>query len=119
MATLKILGINDEVTVCECCGRTNLKKTVALDDGSQVVRYGTECAARALKWSLSQTKRELARVEKEREGAEASRRAAEASRETARWESWLKTTCPAASSTSDAIRSLGGFKAAREAFRMA
>jgi len=42
------LGITDEVTTCECCGKSNLKRTVALDNGGGVVYYGTSCAARAL-----------------------------------------------------------------------
>lgn len=47
----KILGINDEVTTCECCGRTNLKKTVVLGTEHGEVRYGTACAAKALRQS--------------------------------------------------------------------
>ena len=45
---MTILGINDEVTTCECCGRTNLKATVVLTHGEGEVHYGRECAARAL-----------------------------------------------------------------------
>lgn len=48
MTAYRILGINDEVTTCECCGRSGLKKTVVLTNGEQEVRYGTECAARAM-----------------------------------------------------------------------
>jgi hypothetical protein len=48
MTTIKILGISDEVTGCECCGKTNLKKTVALDIDGSVVYYGTDCAGMAL-----------------------------------------------------------------------
>lgn len=51
MTAYRILGSNDEVTTCECCGRSGLKKTVVLTDGEREVRYGTECAARALKVS--------------------------------------------------------------------
>ena len=52
MKTVKILGINDDVTTCECCGRAGLKKTVVLelgDCGSQV-HYGTQCAAKTLRF---------------------------------------------------------------------
>lgn len=46
---MKILGINDEVTTCECCGRTNLKRTVILESETiGIVRYGTDCAAAAV-----------------------------------------------------------------------
>lgn len=43
---MRIMGINDEVTACEKCGRSGLKRTVVLqaDDG-EILHYGTECAA--------------------------------------------------------------------------
>lgn len=44
----RILGKNDEVTTCECCGKTNLKLTVILTNGDGEVRYGRDCAARVL-----------------------------------------------------------------------
>ena len=52
MAFVKLLGINDVVTTCECCGRAGLKKTVVLeigDSGSQV-HFGTQCASKALRF---------------------------------------------------------------------
>lgn len=48
MSNWKILGKNDEVTTCECCGKSNLKLTVVMTDGEREVRYGRDCAARAL-----------------------------------------------------------------------
>lgn len=41
------LGTTDEVDTCDCCGKTNLKCTVAFEkaDGATVY-YGTTCAAR-------------------------------------------------------------------------
>lgn len=45
---MKVLGINDDVTTCECCGKTNLKKTVVLATETGEVHYGVNCAARAL-----------------------------------------------------------------------
>lgn len=44
----KVLGKNDEVTTCECCGKSNLKLTVILTNGEGEVRYGRDCAARVL-----------------------------------------------------------------------
>lgn len=44
------LGTSDDITSCECCGKKNLKRTVALDltgDGA-VVHYGVDCASKAL-----------------------------------------------------------------------
>lgn len=50
----RLLGISDDVTVCECCGKADLKCTMALasDDGA-LVRFGRDCGARALGWSVS------------------------------------------------------------------
>jgi len=47
---MKLLGINDDVTTCECCGKANLKCTVVLssDDGMGQMHYGRDCAAKAL-----------------------------------------------------------------------
>jgi hypothetical protein len=44
---MKALYITDEITTCECCGRSELKATVAmqLSDGG-ILFYGRACAAR-------------------------------------------------------------------------
>jgi len=49
MSNFRILGINDDVTVCECCGKKNLKCTVVLTDGEHEMAYGRDCAAKALR----------------------------------------------------------------------
>lgn len=43
------IGVSDSET-CECCGKTNLKRTIVLksDDGD-IVQYGVNCAAKALR----------------------------------------------------------------------
>lgn len=49
----RIHRITDDVTHCDCCGRTDLKRTVQLlvldTDGNAIdtVYFGTDCAARA------------------------------------------------------------------------
>lgn len=65
-----LLGIDDEVTVCELCGKADLKCTMVLAqhdaDGNTVaeVRYGRDCGARALGWRVSADRAErLARGE--------------------------------------------------------
>jgi hypothetical protein len=47
--TSKLLGISDDQTVCDCCGKRNLKRTAVIElaDGS-IVHYGRDCAAREL-----------------------------------------------------------------------
>lgn len=48
MSRYTLLGIDDEVTTCDCCGKRNLKCTVALESADGIVRFGRDCAARAL-----------------------------------------------------------------------
>lgn len=59
MTKFTLLGIDDAVTVCDCCGKKNLKCTVALEtqDG-EVVRYGRDCASKAMGWGLTASKSE-------------------------------------------------------------
>ena len=46
MAFTAIL-IDDSITTCECCGRTNLKATVLMQsDLGELVHFGRTCAAR-------------------------------------------------------------------------
>ena len=52
-----ILGTCDNVTDCECCGRSNLKRTVALSNEGATVYYGTQCAANATKRSKAWVKK--------------------------------------------------------------
>jgi hypothetical protein len=43
----RALGTDDSVTTCDCCGRSNLKFTVAIElDNGDVVHYGQVCASR-------------------------------------------------------------------------
>ena len=43
-----VVGCNDEQTVCDHCGRSDLARTVVLrDDEGTIVRMGTTCAVRA------------------------------------------------------------------------
>lgn len=87
-----IKGINDEQTACDCCGRTNLKKTVVLSNGEQEVRFGSECAARRLsctKKEVESTVRSLEKAARE-EAAKADQR-----RRNEEWEAyhgWLMAT---------------------------
>ena len=54
------LQITDDVTTCDCCGRSGLKRTVLmrLDDES-LVNYGTTCAARNTGKDQRQIKQEV------------------------------------------------------------
>lgn len=54
---LHIVGVTDEQTECDRCGKLELKRTVIVhdEDGSEVGRYGTSCASAVLgvKWTGS------------------------------------------------------------------
>lgn len=58
MANAKLLGINDDVTTCECCGKSGLKKTVVIElgDCGSMVHYGTQCAAKLLRFGAGARK---------------------------------------------------------------
>lgn len=45
---MKIIGLSDTFTTCDCCGRKNLKKTIVLDSEGAILYYGTSCASVAL-----------------------------------------------------------------------
>ncbi len=45
---IKFLGTVDSVNTCDCCNKTNLKKTVALDFNGNVRYFGVVCAGNAL-----------------------------------------------------------------------
>jgi hypothetical protein len=48
-SSVKYLGVTDETTTCDCCGKGELKSVIGLELASgAVVRYGTTCAAKAL-----------------------------------------------------------------------
>lgn len=45
---MKCLGTDDSVNSCDCCGRDNLKATVAFEtESGDVVYFGVVCAAKA------------------------------------------------------------------------
>lgn len=71
-ATFKILGITDDHADCECCGKSGLKKTVALDKDGVVVYYGTDCAAQAMLGKKSSGNRKI--VESKAEAVALARR---------------------------------------------
>lgn len=126
MATARFLGTTDDVTTCDCCGRTNLKSTVAISiDDADPVYYGVTCAAHALNCSAKHVRAESRRADDERERAAEERRRAAAAAESARWFRFLDLVAPryaacyANGSRSDVLKqieSLGGYSEARLGF---
>jgi len=62
--TYRLLGIDDEQTTCDLCGKADLKCTMVLEaldadgNGSGEVRFGRDCGARALGWRVSAARAE-------------------------------------------------------------
>lgn len=117
MSTVKYLGTSDDFTTCECCGRKNLKSTVALSIGDQdPVYFGSDCAARAIGRSSAEVKRETKRADDAKYAAEKARRDAEHASFMKRWTAFLLATAPAGDDVFTRINALGGMKRARELF---
>lgn len=85
----RVLGTTDEVTMCELCGRDELKGTIVLDeldeDGNatgNIVYYGASCGARAAGWTTKEVRKaaEQADDAKREVEREAQRAAFEANR---------------------------------------
>lgn len=57
MNDLHAVGMNDEQTECDACGRVELRGTVIVHDrdGVEVGRYGTTCASRILGWKVTRS----------------------------------------------------------------
>jgi hypothetical protein len=47
MTTYKTLAIVNDVSICDCCGKSNLLRTVAMErDDGEILHFGTVCATR-------------------------------------------------------------------------
>ena len=58
------LGIEDSVNTCDCCGKNNLKHTVALEFNGEKRNYGVVCAGNALGHKTKNAKDVQSAVEK-------------------------------------------------------
>lgn len=117
--TVKFLGNTDDVTTCECCGRSDLKSTVALSiDESDAVYYGVTCAARALGRPANEIRVEARKADQEKARLERKAREERYERESAPWFSFLAHH-GVGSDNFRRIESLGGYKAARAKFERA
>jgi len=56
MITYTFIGTTDDQTTCDLCGKSNLKRTVVLKtDEGDIVHYGVDCAAMALRKTGAKT----------------------------------------------------------------
>jgi hypothetical protein len=124
--TVKFLGTTDDVTTCDCCGRKDLKSTVALSfDDADPAYYGTTCAAHALRRDAKYVKQQAKSADDAHAAREqrAKTRASDASREV--WFAWLRANAPMTDGRGKVprddvfrmIEALGGGVAARARWR--
>lgn len=72
--TFTAILIDDSITTCECCGRTNLKATVLMQsDLGELVHFGRTCAARNTGKTSQQLTKEV-RAERDAAHGRASNR---------------------------------------------
>lgn len=117
-------GTSDEVTTCDCCGKTDLKSTVAIHDDEQgeTLFFGSTCAARALKVSIKEVTTSTKAADRAK--AEVARLVADKARtvEQARWVAYLVEKTGGIRDwsghfcTALMVQALGGFAAARSGY---
>lgn len=115
---MKYLGTTDDVTTCECCGKANLKSTVAIEmqDGSDPVYFGVTCAARALKTSAKEVKAGAKQADDAKREAEMAAKRARDEAEFAKWDAFTRKYS-AARELIERIRDMGGYTTARALYR--
>ncbi|NBW19777.1 MAG: hypothetical protein EBR82_68570 [Caulobacteraceae bacterium] len=120
---IRCLGTDDSVNACDCCGRSDLKATVAFEvEGGEVLYFGVVCAARATARNAAEIRR-MAKLADDAAAAEAeAKRRAEAEAEMARWVAHLVAKTGGIKDAMGKldvfrmIRAAGGIAAAREGF---
>ncbi len=121
------LGTTDEVTACDCCGKSDLKMTVAImdDERGESLYFGTTCAARALKIGVKEVKAGSAAADRAKEEARRAAAAAAHAAEMVRWRAYLIGRTGGINDFSGQpciglmVQALGGFKAARAGYEVA
>ena len=120
----RVLGTTEEVTVCDACGREDLKKTVAIAlcdcDGNELAieYYGVVCASHIAKRStkdiISEARQaDLAKYKAEQAVYDKKRKA-----EFDEWAEFLDAmTPPNVKEVFNQIQHLGGYKIARSLFK--
>jgi hypothetical protein len=68
----RILGITDSINSCDCCGKQNLQKTVAIEncETGEIAHFGTSCAMQPSKcfgFEKSEMARALSDYKREQE----------------------------------------------------
>lgn len=115
---MRFLGNTDEQTTCDCCGKQNLKSTVAIEtDAGETVFYGVVCAARALKVDAKIVRSESRKADDAKRAAEAAARKKAHDEHFARWSAFLDRRVPQFKGrVFEQWQTFGSMAAARAAF---
>lgn len=90
---VRVLGTDDSVNTCDCCGRADLKSTVALEtEAGEVVHYGVVCAAQAMKRSAADVRKDARKADAAKREADRAAQDAARQAEHAAYCAWLSTT---------------------------
>lgn len=60
----KILGFIEEITTCDCCGKSGLKGTLAVDIDGAILYYGSTCAVTKHGVNKAEASKEISKAEK-------------------------------------------------------
>lgn len=112
MESITYLGTTDDITSCDCCGREDLKSTVALDLDGATVHYGVTCAANALRLPVATVRQGTKRADAAAADSLRSAQAKVAAAEFARWVSFCRENGTGPDLFTQ-IQSLGGYAAAK------
>ncbi len=115
-----VLGTTDEVTACDCCGRSDLKGTVALcdhDNADETVYFGCVCAARAMKVASVEVRKAAREADAAKVRAEMAARAAASDAEYKKCQAWLDAKVGPKGERFLQLEALGGYAAAMAAYR--
>lgn len=114
----RVLGITDDNDTCDCCGRTGLNATVAIqfDDEPETQFYGRTCAARYARVKVSVIDRGVRQAEQAKRDAERAVRQAQRDAEFAAMTAWLTTKVGPGDRFEQLRRYPGGLRAAFDDF---
>jgi hypothetical protein len=59
---MKILGTDDSVNSCDCCGKSGLKHTVIVEVNGEILHYGSTCATRHTGLKSGQIKKQIENI---------------------------------------------------------
>ena len=122
---VKILGTDDSVNVCDCCGKSNLKETVALEtESGSVVHYGVVCASRSIGVPAKSVKSQARSANDEKFESELQEKRKKADFIFAKWVSHLVALTGGIKDFSGSwdvfrmIQAAGGYAKAKESFKI-